>query len=196
MRFFTTTDRKRNNANIKVERRTKKNSEMVVKMSKFQDKAIQLLLDEIANEDIYDLEKSVYKTERVLFLPEQYRGIRNIRRQDFYAELWGKNASVPKRVCVEIKSGVSDLRSGCGLNFFEEYNFLMFEAGHSYWPIKMHHLKNLDEDIGILVIINDHLFCVRPAKNKRLSEPFKSFFKLDIGETSQDVIEHIVNGTL
>lgn len=167
-------------------------------MSEFQDKATQLLIDEIINEDLYDLEKTVYQTERVLFLKgeSQYGYRKKSRRQDFYAELWSKNASAPKKVCVEIKSGVADLRSGCGLNFFEEYNFLMFEVGHSYWPIRMHHLKNLDEDIGILVIINNRLFCLRPAKSKRLSEPLKTFFRLEIGENSQDALEHIIDGIM
>lgn len=150
-------------------------------MSEFQNEMTDILLDTISKDESIDWERSTYKTEHrcVHAKPYTYR----YGRQDIYLELFPLCSAVPKKICIEIKSGVEDLRSGVGLNFTEDYNFLLFECGHGHSPIRMKHLKtDIPEHVGILVEIGGIIFCLRPAKIKSIPEPFRTLFQLGLGE--------------
>lgn len=162
-------------------------------MSEFQKEMTDILLETISKDENIDFERSTYQTERRCVSPHCYC----YGRQDIYLELFSHYGADPKKICIEIKSGVEDLRSGTGLNFVENYNFLLFECNHGYSPIRMKHLKtDIPEHVGILVEISGVIFCLRPAKDKSLSEPFRTFFQIEIGEPANKILEYLIDDRL
>ena len=166
-------------------------------MSEFQKYATDIIISEIAKLPRLDKEKSSYCIERAKATNWRHSHI----RQDIYTELYYKDGSCDK-CAIEIKSGVPDFRSGYGLNFTEDYNFLCFKAGYSMSgsPIKTKHIAGLDKDIGVLVIVNDSLYCLRPAFHKGVDGStvvgayLKDSLWLRIGRSTDELLMDIIDG--
>lgn len=164
-------------------------------MSKFQNKMTDILVDTVFKDENIDFERSTYETERRCLHANQHSYWYG--RQDIYLELFYRDAPEPRKICIEIKSGVEDLRSGVGLNFTENYNFLLFECNHGYSAIRTKHLKtDIPEHVGILVEISGVIFCLKPAKDKSLSEPLRTFFQIELGESVNKALEYLIDNRL
>lgn len=157
-------------------------------MSEFQDDITKKIIREVAKDKYIDLEKSTYETEHVIKKPTTYG------RQDLFVSYIAKsNPTHETKICFEIKSGVEDLKSGYGMNFTEDYNFLVFEAGHGYCPIRTSHLKDIPKHIGILCVINGTIYCIRDATPKDLPVWMHGYFRMGFGRTAQELVEDVIN---
>lgn len=158
-------------------------------MSEFQNKAENILVNEIIKLPHIDLKKSYYERERRVKKLNSY----GYGRQDIFIHYVNDNGN-ERNICVEIKSGHEDLISGWGLNFTEEYNFLLFEAGHGYSAIRTKHLSLIDDDVGVLVIVKNNLYCLRKAKSKNTKDHyFKTVFSLGIGRSPEEFLVDTIN---
>lgn len=95
----------------------------------------------------------------------QVRGHGGRRRVDVYAEIMGYDG-IYLSYCFEIKSSRQDLRSGYGLNFFAELNFIIVPIKSYGWrdPIG-DAIDDVANNVGIITIDceNGLLHTVRPS---------------------------------
>lgn len=160
-------------------------------MSEFQDHITDIVLRSVSRHPMIDLKKTTYQTERAV----EWKTKKCLRgRQDlfvkFYYKLQNEN---PQNICFEIKSGVEDLRSGYGLNFCEDYNFLVFEAGHGYSAIRTKHWDDIPEYVGILCIINSEVVCMREARPRNSPKYIGMYFSIGFGKTPKEYLEQVIN---
>ena len=134
-------------------------------------------------------DNSYYQTER---FKKRFDGKKN--RNDLYVHLESQDGCT-RDICIEIKNNVADLHSGFGMGFNEDYNFLAFAVGHTAnGPIRMHHLDELDDRIGILAVFpNGTVVCVRSAKPVSCRNPgLADFFRMDIGLTPDEYVRQLI----
>ena len=96
---------------------------------------------------------------------KQYRGFGGRKRVDVYAEIMGYDG-ICLSYCFEIKSSRQDLRSGCGLNFFAELNFIIVPSKRYGWGNPIRDATNaVANNVGIITIDceNGVLHTVRPS---------------------------------